>query len=217
MDTQPSDLAEVVSSWVAGWALARGLTVTQTDAGALHARPDDVYRREEAFITAPTWADLVEHEARHRGDDRAWLTVSPPPDAIPEGLRLVNDSETLMAGDLTAPGPPARLGLVLDEEGGVVRVSFVVDGEQAASGVVAVVAETAVFDRILTGEAFRRQGFGSDVMAVLTAAALRLGARRALLVASPQGQALYRRLGWRTVAAMATYEPVRVRRTGDGR
>lgn len=207
MESSQRRLTDVVQQWVHGWALARGLAVVESDAGVLLARPDDTYRREELFVAGPSTADLAQFEQQHRGDDRIWLTAFVPPDTIPEGLRLVNATETRMVGDLVESGRARRAGLELEFAGPVATVRFIADGEQAASGTVSVAGEPAVFDRIKTHEAFQRQGYGRAVMDELTAAARTLGARRGTLVASPEGRALYTHLGWSALAPLATYAP----------
>jgi predicted GNAT family acetyltransferase len=69
-------------------------------------------------------------------------------------------------------------------------------GRSVAEGRLIVRGELAVFDRILVVEDHRRRGLGSAVMQALGAEALRSGAGQGLLVATPAGHALYRRLGW---------------------
>lgn len=136
MESPERSLTDVVEQWVRGWALARGLAVVESDAGALRARPDDTYRREELFAAGPSTADLAAFEEQHRGDDRIWLTAFAPPGTIPEWLRLVNATETLMVGDLVESGRTGRAGLELEVTGPIATVRFIADGEQAASGTV---------------------------------------------------------------------------------
>lgn len=207
MESPERSLTDVVEQWVRGWALARGLAVVESDAGALLARPDDTYRREEFFVAGPSTADLAAFEEQHRGDHGIWLTAFAPPGTTPDGLRLVNATETLMVGDLVESGRTPRAGLELKVAGPIATVRFTADGEQAASGTVSVAGQHAVFDRIKTHEAFQRQGYGRAVMDELTAAARMLGARRGTLVASPDGRALYTHLGWSALAPLATYAP----------
>ncbi len=162
------------------------------------------------MLASPSVADLAVLAAEHRADDRVWVTAMPPPAEVPSGLDVLAHAEALMSRPLDDVGAPFRPGLVaehLHDDPSVVHVSYRVDDEQAARGVVSVIGEVAVFDKILTEDAFRRQGLGRDVMTALTLEALSRGATRALLVASPEGQALYGALGWSTVQPVHTFAP----------
>lgn len=207
----PVELADAVRDWVHGWARARGVTATQRRPGLWHVPIDAPSRREELVVVAPSADDLAAFAADHRGEEDVWVTAVPPVGTLLDGLQLVEHAEALMATALEATARPDRAGLRLEHlhaDEAVVHLAYDVDGEQAARGVVTVVGDLAVFDRILTTDAFRRRGFGRDVMAALTAEATERGASRGLLVASHDGQALYRALGWRTLSAVTTYAPV---------
>ncbi|MDB5708207.1 MAG: hypothetical protein JWL96_277 [Sphingomonas bacterium] len=69
-------------------------------------------------------------------------------------------------------------------------------GELAASGRVGLVGGVAIYDRIRVQDAHQRRGLGRALMAALGDAANRAGATRWLLVATPEGRALYETLGW---------------------
>ncbi|MFD9068413.1 GNAT family N-acetyltransferase [Kitasatospora purpeofusca] len=64
-------------------------------------------------------------------------------------------------------------------------------------------------DQIETAPAHRRRGLGSVVMRALEDAGHRHGAATGLLVATPEGKALYSTLGWTLRATMASlyYDP----------
>jgi GNAT superfamily N-acetyltransferase len=69
----------------------------------------------------------------------------------------------------------------------------------AASGRVFVVGHTAIFDNIVTSEAYQRRGLGSFIMKALAAQAFEHDVDSGLLLASLDGQKLYSHLGWREV------------------
>ncbi|MGZ3195772.1 MAG: GNAT family N-acetyltransferase [Croceibacterium sp.] len=79
------------------------------------------------------------------------------------------------------------------------------DGDIAASGFAAETDDAFVYDRIGTRETHRRRGLGRALMALL-------GAQRRnhrlpeLLVASPEGFALYSSRGWEALSPYATAE-----------
>lgn len=208
VQTGPHELTAVVGEWVALWARARGVAATPVGPAAFRVPIDAPTRREEVVLVAPSEAELVAVVAEHAGDDGVWVTVVPPPDERPPGTVVVEHAEALMATVLPDVPRPDRPGLrreVLHGDDAVIHLAYDVDGEEAARGVATTVGDVVVFDRILTGDAFRRQGFGRDVMAALTAEARERGATRGLLVASRDGQALYASLGWETVARVTTY------------
>jgi predicted GNAT family acetyltransferase len=67
-----------------------------------------------------------------------------------------------------------------------------------------VTGEDAVVHDVHTSPSFRRQGLGSVVMGVLAERAVARGATTGLLMATVDGAALYRRLGWVPQATMLT-------------
>ncbi|KZX22826.1 GNAT family N-acetyltransferase [Rathayibacter tanaceti] len=87
--------------------------------------------------------------------------------------------------------------------GAVARIE--VDGVLAARGQVGVSGSDAVLDRIETGAEFRRRGLGGLVVGALTSWAGGEGARTGLLLASADGHALYRSLGWAVAAPASTW------------
>ena len=78
------------------------------------------------------------------------------------------------------------------------------DGSLAASGHIALDERLAIYDRIVTEPAHQRRGLGRAVMHALQALARAHGRHAGVLVATPQGRALYESLGWRLHAPWAT-------------
>jgi len=81
--------------------------------------------------------------------------------------------------------PPLLIAQVTDPTGLV-----------AAKGRVALVDQFAVYDQIETHEHHRRRGLGRVVMHALRETSLSHGVDHGLLVATPDGRALYTTLGW---------------------
>jgi GNAT superfamily N-acetyltransferase len=75
-------------------------------------------------------------------------------------------------------------------------------GERAATGTMGLSGHDAIADRILTSPAHRRHGLGGAVMSALSRAALDQGASRGILLASEDGQRLYKALGWQPVSGV---------------
>ncbi|RKN52969.1 N-acetyltransferase [Micromonospora costi] len=147
-------------------------------------------------------------------DSVTWLTVptTDPVEAasalVAAGLVVLKHSELLMTADLrrhpqNTPVAPYRLLTQVDPYGGDRVVTATVrheSGEVGARGTMGVTGTDAVADRIETIPAHRRRGLASTVMGALAGAAIDEGAEHGILVASEDGQRLYRTLGWRPVA-----------------
>jgi GNAT superfamily N-acetyltransferase len=101
-----------------------------------------------------------------------------------------------------APPPGYQLEVARDERGIAVRV-LSHNGEIAASGFAAETPEAFVYDRIVTEPAHQRRGLGLTVMTALGAQRRSRNARH-VLVATPEGRALYAALGWTVRSPFAT-------------
>ena len=100
---------------------------------------------------------------------------------------------------------PDGYELLVEQEGALLSaIVTAADGTLAASGHAALLEAHAIFDRIETQEAHRRRGLGSRVMQALGRAARDCGAHHGVLVATPDGRALYTGLGWRLHAPFTT-------------
>ncbi|GAA1393952.1 hypothetical protein GCM10009639_27580 [Kitasatospora putterlickiae] len=200
---------ELVRAWVEGWIVSRGaadpvdepwgwsVDVGQPKQVARHVLPDPVeadVRKLVAATTAPgTWLKLFADE----DTVRPWLGP---------GWRY-DLPGYLMTVPLAAERPVVPAGYTLTGwwRGGVFRVLVRTgDGHYAARGQLAVTGATAVADQIETDPGHRRRGLGSLVMRALRDAGHRAGATTGILVATPEGRALYSALGWSVRAPMAS-------------
>jgi GNAT superfamily N-acetyltransferase len=124
------------------------------------------------------------------------------------GLVILRRAEQLMTIDLrahphiNAPEPYRLQTFIEPGEHGMVLSAEVWDesGERAATGTMGLSGHDAIADRILTSPAHRRHGLGGAVMSALSRAALDHGASRGILLASLDGQRLYKALGWQRVS-----------------
>ncbi len=209
-------VADLVSTWVAGWAVSRGtprpartpwgfyLEVGLPDHLGRHVLPEPgefAVRGAAASVTVP----------------HTWLKVPMDPDEVgrwlPRGW-VVDREETghLMAVDLCVTDPVAPEGYTatVETREGVtyVRVHDAA-GEPAAQGQMAVLGEATVVDRVVTEEAHRRRGLGGFVMRTLADLAVARGAALGVLGATDDGRALYETLGWKAHAPLAAcvYRP----------
>src|SRR5262249_19958131 len=146
-------------------------------------------------------------------DPWIYLKVGMPSRALaplwPQGW-VVQDNGFMMITRLEPPastGPdPLRAGYRLSIEGAaVITVSIGDDaGVRAASGKMAMAVGYATCEQIITEENPRRRGLARAVMQALTAAAVRRGIGRAVLVATSDGHELYSALGWQLHAHVTT-------------
>ncbi|MFE7532565.1 GNAT family N-acetyltransferase [Kitasatospora sp. NPDC057542] len=211
---QDPDIRGLVRMWIAGWAVSRGSAepVDQPwgwsiDVGAptgevgRHVLPEPTeaeVRKLAESVTAPnTWLKLFAEDATVR----PWLD---------ERWRL-DAPGFLMTGPVTADRPEPRAGYTVTSwiRGGVVKALVRTDAGHLAARGQAGLADTGagrvlVPDMIGTVPEHRRRGLGALVMHTLLAAGHEAGARTGILVATVDGQALYRTMGWTTRAPMAS-------------
>ncbi len=93
--------------------------------------------------------------------------------------------------------PPSGYTVSIRRTGAVVTAE-IRDGSQGlvASGRIAITGPYAIVDDIGTEPAHRRRGLGTVIMETLNRVALEAGAATGLLVATPDGHALYSSVGW---------------------
>jgi len=195
---------ELVEHWVDGWVHTRRLRVERVlDQALIHV--GSTSRRTEIVCVDPS-ATLL-HELLHHidGDRGAMLTVLAadlgPHRAtpLPSGVRVDRDDETFMTTSLRENAVPAvdpTFRTRWHVDGDLATYSLERDRRVAAEGTVGLLGEHAVLDAVETLPRFRRQGLGRHVLAALTAHAVRHGATTGLLVATPEGRALYESAGW---------------------
>lgn len=71
------------------------------------------------------------------------------------------------------------------------------NGEQASIGRIVLLDDLAVYDRIVTEEAYRRKGLAGFLLRELEKIALSKGISNNFLVATEQGKAVYEKMGWK--------------------
>ena len=208
-------LTRLVDTWIDGFATSRSVPVRRRD-GVTEVEVGGTERRLELVLVEPDTHLLRETLRRLVGTSDVWSTIFTREAAahveLPAGVRVVLAEEVLMTVDPvdlvtvglpSAAAPPSwELDLTASGERVAVRL---LDGDRvAARGQLGLVGTDAIFDRIGTEPDYRRRGLATVVMDALAAWAVSRGARRGILAASVEGQALYRRLGWAPVARMLT-------------
>jgi GNAT superfamily N-acetyltransferase len=192
----------VVASWVAGWALSRGVPPPTPAYGGF--RVDVGLPDQKARYVFPEASGGVEEASRAIREPYIFIKVcSPPEDVEPllaDGWRITPLSfmmttenldrlEAALAGDYQLECeavPNGHVASILTPTGGL-----------AASGRAFIVGSTAVFDQIETHPDHQRRGLGRVIMKTLGVAAAGDGATGGCLVATPDGRGLYSSMGWR--------------------
>lgn len=192
-------------AWAHGWAISRGTPAPVRHAGYLQidvGKPGHTRR----YVLPEFDRRLLQRLVATEADAGTWLKVcaagAKVSALLPSEWRI-HEPEFLMSVRLT-PGvvaPGAGYRLHMDTARPLATAKIVTnDGELAASGQAAIDGGFATFDQIVTAEGHRRKGLASSVMAALAKAALDLGARQGVLVATEAGAGLYGTLGWSLVS-----------------
>ena len=125
---------------------------------------------------------------------------------VPPRWRLRDPAWMMVAGPAmpaATPHPSFHISLEADRRR-CEAVARDVDGTIAATGVVGMDGDIAVYDQIATDPRYARRGLGTAVMTHLHRHAAERGATDHLLIATAEGKALYQRLGWRTLSEVVS-------------
>lgn len=228
MTVTATELQNHAAAWFAGWSALRSYQTT-SGPGFRAALRLDRGSEWEYFSCDPTRevfaavaAEAAAATARHT------LCIIGPhvhnyvKMAHAAGLGMVSTSEHFMVcsmevQDTQEPflGDP-ELSLVVKRLGGRHNASIcqerfsaaIMRGETLlASGSVAIYGDYAVFDSLQTLPQYRRQGYGLLMMQTLAARAKAHPVTTGVVLASTDGQRLYRKLGWRSFGAMTVLVP----------
>ncbi|RKR20857.1 acetyltransferase (GNAT) family protein [Arthrobacter oryzae] len=204
------DTTHLLEIWVAGWAGCRGYETRREGRFPAAFRADTTHQWEY-FAYDPTGAEFADLAAKTAEMPARVLTILTNDVARysqlgqQNGLQVTSASQTMMIVDMEtqdAEDPwlsDDDLKLETSRTDGVHHAVVRAADEVAASGRVFVVGHTAIFDKIMTAEAYQRRGLGSFIMKALAAQAFEHDVDSGLLLASLDGQKLYSHLGWRTV------------------
>jgi len=152
----------------------------------------------------PAYSEHVREHAEEISEPFVFLKVCAPPQIVEPNLPshwrieppgfMMSLSGTMLGG-MTAL--PDGYTFTHQDFAGMTLVNILDrEGEVAATGRIAFPDELAVYDRIRTHENHRRKGLGRTLMKRLERLSHEKGIRRAALVATPDGRALYETLGW---------------------
>lgn len=202
MDSFETADPAIVAAWVAGWALSRGLPPPVAVAGGWRV---DVHRAEQRvrFVLPRLDQAFIRHLTATENIPGTFIKVCAAAHDVAPLLRdgwSLQDPRHMMTVALKRDEVPslARGYAAELRRDGAVVIAMVRDeaGAIAASGQVALCPHYATVDQVGTDSSHRRKGLGKVVMASLEQEAYAAGSRTGLLVATPDGLALYRTLGW---------------------
>lgn len=190
----------LVEAWVGARSIGRGLPLPVRDHGGLRVDTDRPEERRRYVFARPSESlrELAESvreplvALKLAGTREELAALLPARWRISEpGFLMVHTG-----ADADAPSLADEYRLHLSTADATTEARILTrHGELAASGYAVEYAGVFVYDRIVTDAAHRRRGLGRVVMAAL-GSARRSAASRPVLVATPEGRALYTRLGW---------------------
>lgn len=198
----------VARAWTYGWAVSRHAQTPIERAGYFQVfvgKPDQTTR----YVFPHFDQELIQRLVCTEAGPGSWLKVCAPIDRLSPLLSTgweVHAPEFLMSTNLIGDDVPAVEGYRVQTENlGALTLVKLITGERdlAASGQVAIADAFATFDKIVTAEAHRRRGLGRYVMSILSRLSLDLGVKQGVLVATEDGAALYKALGWSLVSPIA--------------
>ncbi|MEG3146098.1 GNAT family N-acetyltransferase [Sphingomonas sp. RT2P30] len=192
----------LVAIWAQGWALTREVAPPVAIPGGWRIEvglPDQ--RRRFVY---PHAGDAVAVRAKAIDQPFEFIKVASSDDKVrpllgaawaigPPGYMMTSAPVDTVPFD-HAPAYRIVLESVVDH----VTVATILSaaGELAATGRVGLVGDVAIYDRIRVQDAHQRRGLGRGLMMALGGIANRAGVSRWVLVAPPEGRALYETLGW---------------------
>jgi ribosomal protein S18 acetylase RimI-like enzyme len=136
------------------------------------------------------------------------------PPAVPDGLRIepVREVETLRrwvdilsGGRLPESGVALRAALGLDAAAACQHLLGFLGDEAVATAAVYHGTRASEIQHVVTLDRYRRRGIGAAITAAALELALERGQSHAVLTASPDGEAIYRRLGFVTVCSVRRF------------
>lgn len=211
MTSEAPDVAATLEGWAFGFAAVRGYATPLPTSTGLWIEIGETEQKGRHVLRGFE-PENISALARSIDRPHVYLEIAATHDDVapllPAGWTMRNPA-FLMTLPIAAAAESAAASADYDaqiiDEGGIITVEMRDrSGEIAASGKGAFTDDCLTFDKIVTNEAHRRRGLGSTVMRLLTSHATQCGARRGLLIATPDGRALYQRLGWTLASPIAS-------------
>lgn len=197
----------VLENWIVGRSLARELPSPVRDRGGLRVDTNAAAEVCRWIFPrmCPGLVELGQEVSRPGYLLKICGSAADLRAALPERWQVEATGYFMMATDRWgSPEIPAGFRLEVERLAAVTQVQIrAPDGDVAASGYAAETAEAFIYDRIVTAPGHRRKGLGRALMTALQGAC-RKPDLPGLLVATEDGHALYRTLGWRALSTYST-------------
>lgn len=190
----------IVATWIKGWTLARETTSPTPYKGGF--RVDVGWPEQKARYVFPAIVPAIGELVSSINEPWVFLKACASPDALqailPPRWTIQRPGYMMTNAGPMASNSALSEGYRLDATRGTISVvrAFDPTGNEAAIGRVVVVDGFAIYDRIETRPEHRRRGLARAVMQALETIAREKGAVRGVLVATPDGRALYESLDW---------------------
>lgn len=221
---------KLVKTFLLGYCAARSnicRSIADTDYGYCVDYGPGMGRLREHFVIEGMATPGM---ARFQADEWVTLIGAVQPAASDPGLLEWLADERLMSADLAAIEPQSEptqvIWLQTEEQIAAFNQAEVfpaftqcdtgflftvpIDGAYAATARYGVADnDTIILDRVGTAPAFRRRGLAAGLVRAIAGHASERGAKRALLISTKEGEALYQRMGFQPLA------PVRVFRVNQ--
>jgi GNAT superfamily N-acetyltransferase len=198
---------DLLATWTRGWALTRSVDTPVWDDGGwrIEVGAEDQLRR---YVFADACEALARRAASITGP-HVFLKVCADETAVrallPERWTL-RPPGFLMTLDGPMTGGPAADDDYQSEITAQGKAVFCTvrdaSGAEAARGRAVVVEDQVIYDRVLVEPEYQRRGLGGRLMRALEAATG--GPGQGVLVATAEGNALYRTLGWKLESPYTT-------------
>ncbi|MCH8622221.1 GNAT family N-acetyltransferase [Undibacterium sp. TS12] len=202
------DLDRLLSAWVHGWTISRGTAAPIPLVCFGHRVQVGLPGHLERYILQGHIPTTIQRLAQELDTPDTWLKICAPQAAIAgllPGRWQIKAPEYLMVKALqtgnAAPGHGYTIKLKEDGALATARACNA-EGQVAATGRVALSGQHAIFDQIVTEPAHRRRGLGNAIMQTLCNHALDRQANTGVLVATADGFALYKAMGWTLCSEM---------------
>lgn len=187
-------------NWIQGWKISRQITDIQPIENGYCFSLNDGKREREWLLFSPD--NLAEILPKVSNRDYFCISEIDEHFVMPQGWYSNMTADMMICENLSqyAVSLPPNFTIECDEtDERVVLNVFNPLGELVCEGQAGFYREFIVYDKIATEPNFRRQGFGTLIMALLTDKATQRGISKGLLCASEMGKLLYLSLGWQSI------------------
>ncbi|QIM62384.1 hypothetical protein A1D29_03215 [Pasteurellaceae bacterium Orientalotternb1] len=187
-------------NWIHGWSIVREIDHLQPIENGYCFSLNDGKRELEWLLFSPD--NLAETLPKVSNRDYFCISGIDEHFIVPQGWYSNMTADMMICENLPqqAVTLPENFTIESNErENRVVLKVFNAEQQRVCQGQAGFYNGFIVYDSIATEPPFRRQGFGTLIMALLTEKAVKRGISKGLLCASEMGKPLYLSLGWKSL------------------